>query len=72
MKANKCECCGAPLKGSKCEYCGTEYGNVPEAKTQISQLELEKARAQAEIDNLRQTITLTTILKHSIFQPYPI
>lgn len=72
MKANKCECCGAPLKGSKCEYCGMEYGNVPEAKTQISQLELEKARAQSEIYNLRQTITLTTILKHAIFQPYPI
>jgi hypothetical protein len=25
MKARKCECCGAPLKGSRCEYCGVEY-----------------------------------------------
>ncbi len=70
MKPTNCPNCGAPLNGSKCEYCGTEIHHVDEDV--IRQLEYEKLRVQSQIDNIRQTTMLMSMLNgnYKPFHPY--
>ena len=68
MKARKCECCGAPLKGARCEYCGTCFVEDLEGED-LEKFELEKARAQTEMNTMRQTSYLTSLL-NTEFKPF--
>lgn len=59
LQTLKCKSCGAPLHGEKCEYCGTISVFANDEK---EMLELERTRFQEDIDNMRQSLFVASII----------